>query len=64
MKVSPKTTGIIAAALAGAATGTVIALAAAPKRNVMHQKSSFTRTTGNLLDTAGTIMLNMSDLLK
>lgn len=64
MKMSSKASGIIAAALAGAATGTVIALAAAPRKNVMHQKSNFTKATGNLLDTAGTIMLNMSDMLK
>ncbi len=64
MKMSNKAVGIISAAIAGAATGTVIALAGSNKKPVITPKSRFTKTASNLLDTAGTVMLNMSSMLK
>lgn len=64
MKMSHKATGIIAAAVAGAATGTVIALAGSAKKPIVEKKNSFTKAASNMLDTAGTVMLNMSSMLK
>lgn len=63
-----KTTGVIIAAVTGAATGTAVALMSSGKTK-MHKKchahdNSFSKTAGRILDTAGTVLLNMSDMLR
>ena len=64
MHIPGKTTGVIIAAVTGAAAGTMVALVASPKKNCHHKTSSFAKTTSHILDTAGTIILKMSDMLK
>ena len=62
---SGKTTGMIIAAVTGAAAGTMIALVNSSKKSAMTVKSNpISKTASHILDTAGTVMLNMSDMLK
>lgn len=64
MNMSHKTAGVIVAAVTGAAAGTMIALVSSPKKAPCRKLNSFTKTTSRILDTAGTVFLNMSDMLK
>lgn len=62
---SNKTTGMIIAAVTGAAAGTMIALVSNSKKSASIIKSNpLSKTASNILDTAGTVMLNMSDMLR
>ena len=56
---------MIIAAVTGAAAGTVIALVNNSKKSAMTVKSNpISKTASHILDTAGTVMLNMSDMLR
>lgn len=60
---SQKTTNVIIAAVTGAAAGTMIALVSPAKNSVTKKVNSFARTTSHLLSTAGTVFLNLSDMI-
>ncbi len=64
MEMSGKTATVIVSAVTGAAAGTMIALISSQKKSTCRKVNSFAKSTSRLLDTAGTIFLGMSDLLK
>ena len=56
---------MIIAAVTGAAAGTMIALVSNSKKPASVIKGNpLSKTASNILDTAGTVMLNMSDMLR
>ena len=60
---SQKTTNVIIAAVTGATAGAMIALVSPAKNSVTKKVNSFARTTSHLLSAAGTVFLNLSDML-
>lgn len=60
---SQKTTNVMIAAATGAVAGTMIALVSPSKKSVSRKINSFAKTTSHLLGTAGTIFLNLSDMI-
>lgn len=61
---SNKKTGIIIGTVAGAIAGAALAAMSCQKGHCSRKSSSFARATSNILDTAGNVFLNMSDMLR
>ena len=61
---SNKKTGIIIGSVAGALTGAMLAALSCGQKHSSRKSNSFARATSNILDTAGNVFLNISDMLR